>query len=169
MAAQGTKNSDTDRFDPERLREICWDIGQRFPPPGGADHMAFGIVHARLGYLRWHVNEGSVEVRVYDVTAIDFDGFNAHSFFDIDVNTLSGNWYLPVADMDRDLMGELGYRMPDGGFHGLARSNIRRFDRDRPSGRALRGARLPAPVPGGERHGRPGLRAPEFRALRIPS
>ena len=134
-----------------RLREICWDIGTRFPASFTTDRIVFALVHPRLGYLHWHVQESSVDrlrgqrgdafqgsrlvVRVYDVTDVEFDGFNAHSFFDIDVGGLSGIHYLPIHQMERNLLAEIGFRLPDDSFHALARSNTRLFDRDRPSGK----------------------------------
>ncbi len=133
----------------ERLRDICWDTGTKFPLPFIGDQITFAVVHPRLGYLQWHTQETSVErlkamqgdafhgaalvVRVYDVTAIEFDGFNAHSFFDLDIGGLSGNYYLPIHELERNLMAEVGFRLPNHSFHALARSNTVYFDRDRPS------------------------------------
>jgi glycogen(starch) synthase len=143
--------SSPERPSRDRLREICWDIGTRFPVSFTSDRIVFALVHPQLGYLHWHVQEASVErlrlqqgdpfhgaklvVRVYDITDVEFDGFNAHSFFDIDAGGLSGTHYLPVHQMERNLLAEVGFRLPDNSFHALARSNTRFFDRDRPSGR----------------------------------
>jgi glycosyltransferase involved in cell wall biosynthesis len=137
-------------FDAAELREVCWQIGTQFPFAFHGDHIAIIPVHPRQAYIRWHVREASVGelrekldgsldgarliVRVYDVTDVIFDGFNAHGFFDIDVDRLFGNHYLEVHRHDRDLMVELGFRRPDGAFHALARSQSMRCDRDRPAG-----------------------------------
>ena len=134
-----------------RLREICWEIGQRFPVPFANDHMVLAAVKPRLGYLYWNIQESSVEelkralghdlhgsalvVRVYDVTDILFDGFNAHGFFDLDAGALCGSTYLPIHQLERDLMAEIGFRFPDGAFRALARSSSVYIDRDHPSGR----------------------------------
>ncbi len=135
----------------DRLREVCWELGTRFPSPFTNDHVVFSVVHPRLGYLHWHMRDASVErlkaergdafhgavpvVRVYDVTDILFDGFNAHAFLDLDAGALSGKHYLPIHDLERVLLAEAGFRLRDGGFHALARSSPVAFDRDRPSGR----------------------------------
>lgn len=137
---------------PERLRDILWDIGTRFPPAFTSDFAAIGVVHPRLGYLTWHIQESTVEdlknrvghdrfhdcalvIRVYDVTDIEFDGFNAHSMFDIQVHSLHGSHYLHIDRLERHLLAEVGFRLTDHAFFAMARSNTRWFDRSRPSGR----------------------------------
>jgi glycosyltransferase involved in cell wall biosynthesis len=137
---------------PERLRDILWDIGTRFPPPFTSELMAIGIVHPRLGYLTWHVGEQAVEdlksrvghdrfhhaalvVRVYDVTDVIWNGFNHHAMFDVPVHALHGTHYLPIERLERALMAEVGFRLSDDSFQALARSPARWFDRNRPSGR----------------------------------
>lgn len=100
--------------------------------------------------MHWHIREGSAKalrahhgeafnntslvVRVYDVTDILFDGFNAHMFFDLEVGGLAGNYYFRVDRLARNYLAEIGLRSRDGSFHSLARSNTAYFDRDRPSG-----------------------------------
>ncbi|MDH4220179.1 MAG: DUF4912 domain-containing protein [Candidatus Aminicenantes bacterium] len=134
----------------ERLREIAWEVGTRYPIPPTADYIALYMVNPHLGHMHWHIREGSAEalraqqgeafrntslvVRVYDVTDIIFDGFNAHMFFDLEVSGLSGNYYFGVNRLARDYLAEIGFRRRDGYFHSLARSNVTYFDRDRPSG-----------------------------------
>jgi glycosyltransferase involved in cell wall biosynthesis len=151
MTPQRGAGPGPDLPDQERLRAICWDLGARFPIPFAGDHISFATVHPRLGYVHWHVRESSVErlrtrqgdafhgsvlvVRIYDVTDIIFDGFNAHAFFDSDVGGLSGSHYLAIHKLERDLMAKIGFRLRDGAFHALARSNTAYFDRDRPSGK----------------------------------
>jgi hypothetical protein len=108
-------------------------------------------VHPRLGYLHWHVRKSTngrllsaqgeaargavLVIRIYDVTNIIFDGFNAHSFFDVESGDLSGNYYLPIRQVERNLTAEIGYRLRNNTCHALARSNTTYFDRDRPSGK----------------------------------
>jgi glycosyltransferase involved in cell wall biosynthesis len=135
----------------ERLREICWEVGESFGVFLGEDQIVLAAVKPRLGYLCWGIEESSVAglkrelghdlhgaalvLRVYDVTDILFDGFNAHGFFDLDAGGLRGNTYVPIHRLERNLMAEIGFRLPDGAFHALARSSPVYFDRDRPSGR----------------------------------
>ncbi|MBI4436201.1 MAG: DUF4912 domain-containing protein [Candidatus Omnitrophica bacterium] len=62
-------------------------------------------------------------LRVYDVTGIDFNGRNAHRFFDIGVSGLAKNWYIEVGEPNRDFIVDLGIVAHDGSFHLLCRSN----------------------------------------------
>lgn len=135
---------------PAELREICWQIGTRFPFAFRSDLIALSPIQPRLAYIRWHVRSETVEalrkrlgsldggalvVRIYDVTDVIFDGFNAHRFFDIGVTSLFGNHYLGLDQPERNLLAELGFRLPDGSFAALCRSNTFYSDRQRPSGR----------------------------------
>lgn len=138
-------------FSQEHLRQIGWDIGAAFPIEFHGRFVALVPVHPRQIHIQWHAPAAAVEelkrrlghdlhgavlvVRVYDVTDVIFDGSNAHGFFDIDAAGLGGGWYLDVVRNDRNLLAELGFRMPDGAFHALVRSNPCRVDRDRPSQR----------------------------------
>ncbi len=134
----------------ERLREIAWEVGAKYPMPLGGDHISLLMVTPRLGYVHWHIRKETVDalkathpqgsngapmvVRIYDVTDILFDGSNAHMFFDIEVSGLSDSYYFPVDRPARSHLAEIGFRFSDGTFHYLARSNTTFFDRDRPSG-----------------------------------
>jgi len=42
-------------------------------------------------------------IRVYDVTYIHFDGKNAHSYFDIEINRNRGNWYIDLWSSHKSL------------------------------------------------------------------
>jgi glycosyltransferase involved in cell wall biosynthesis len=136
---------------PERLREICWDIGGRFPRVHGGNRLVFAATRPRQAYVHWSIAAERVEalkerlghrfsgarlvVRVYDVTDVVFNGLNAHTFFDIDVRGLSGSYYFGIHEPNRNLFAEIGFWLPDDSFWALARSNTRYFDRERPSNR----------------------------------
>lgn len=106
------------------------------------------MVHPHLGHIHWHIRTKSAEelrhqrelenasfvVRIYDITDILFDGLNAHAFFDLEVGSLQGSYYLRIDRPARNYIAEAGFRGNDGLFHSLARSNTTFFDRDRPSG-----------------------------------
>jgi hypothetical protein len=62
-------------------------------------------------------------LRVYDVTDVNFNGSNAHSYFDIDLKGLANNWYINVANPDRSWIVDIGIVTKKGAFHMLARSN----------------------------------------------
>jgi hypothetical protein len=64
-------------------------------------------------------------IRVYDVTCVpNFDGTNAVSFFDIDINYEANSWYLNVNQPERDWCVEIGLKNPMGKFFAIARSNM---------------------------------------------
>lgn len=134
----------------KRLREIAWEIGQKYPITPTLDTISLAMVRPRQGHVYWHVRPGPLEefragqgksfrdarlaVRVYDVTDIIFDGSNAHFFFDIEIGRLEGNHYFGFEHTARNCLSELGLRSPDGVFRAFVRSNTVFFDRDRPSG-----------------------------------
>lgn len=62
-------------------------------------------------------------LRVYDITGIEFDGKNAHSFFDIEIPNLLGNWYVPLGRPNRTFCIDIGYMETGGGLFPLSRSN----------------------------------------------
>ena len=62
-------------------------------------------------------------LRVFDVTAIEFDGRNAHSFFDNPVELSARNWYIQLWSSEKSLVADLGLLLPDGRFFLMARSN----------------------------------------------
>lgn len=103
-------------------------------------------------YAYWDVGESSLEaiemqlgsqysqavltIRMYDVTCIDFNGTNANSFFDVDVGFHSHNWYINLWQDYRSFCADLGFRLPDGRFLTLARSNFVHTPRISSSGRS---------------------------------
>jgi hypothetical protein len=68
-------------------------------------------------------------LRVYDVTDVEFNGKNAHSFFDIELKGLANNWYINVNSPDRSWVVDIGVLSDKGNFYLLARSNTVRTPR----------------------------------------
>lgn len=67
--------------------------------------------------LRWIL-------RIYDVTAVsNFNGSNANSYFDVEVNVDQGTWYINVKP-ERDWCLEIGLINPQGRFFAVLRSNV---------------------------------------------
>jgi len=62
-------------------------------------------------------------LRVYDVSQIIFNGNNAHSFFDIQINEYASNWYIDTITPGRSWCVDLGLLLPDGRFITIVRSN----------------------------------------------
>ncbi|OGX25562.1 MAG: hypothetical protein A2Y03_04105 [Omnitrophica WOR_2 bacterium GWF2_38_59] len=63
-------------------------------------------------------------LRFYDVTLIDFNGYNANHHFDIDVGNKQGSWYLNLTNSNVTYCCDVGIINHDGEFHTLARSNF---------------------------------------------
>jgi len=63
-------------------------------------------------------------LRVYDVTDVNFNGKNAHSYFDIDLRGLATSWYINVGKPDRSWAVDIGIVTKKGVFYLLARSNV---------------------------------------------
>lgn len=150
----------------QRMRDICWDIGTRFPPVPAEDRVFMAMVEPRRGFLCWNaasaaamrqsderLRSASLALRVHDVTDLVFDGSSSGAFFDIVVPGNEGKHYFTLPDTGRSKLAELGLRLRDGSFRTIARSEAVFFDRDRPSGgyqlRGLlvsRALREPVPV-----------------------
>ncbi|MCM8799758.1 MAG: DUF4912 domain-containing protein [Candidatus Omnitrophica bacterium] len=71
-------------------------------------------------------------LRVYDVTNIIFDGTNANSFFDIEINDYANNWYIDTKGAGRSWCVDLGLRLPNR-FITILRSNVVSTPLDGPS------------------------------------
>ena len=67
-----------------------------------------------------HRADKKTVLRVYDVTGVALPA--SHSFFDIELNFFTNNWYIDVGRPAREWMLELGYRA-GGRFYPLIRSN----------------------------------------------
>ena len=72
-------------------------------------------------------------LRVYDVTNIIFNGFNANSFFDIQYNDFANSWYIDTAGPGRSWCVDLGLMLTDGRFITILRSNVVQTPLDGPS------------------------------------
>ncbi len=136
-------------FSQEQLREMLWEIGAKYPIPMSTDYLALYMTCPHQGHLHWHVSEERMHttrwqggesynnapliIRMYDVTDVLFDGFNAHEFFDFEVNALRGNYYCHTPKFGRSYIAEIGLRGWDGSFRALARSNHVFFERERPA------------------------------------
>jgi hypothetical protein len=68
-------------------------------------------------------NPSSTVLRIYDVTDIQFDGSNAHRYFDVAVNGSALSWYVNVGEFNRSWCADVGYILKNGTFVAVARSN----------------------------------------------
>jgi len=63
-------------------------------------------------------------IRMYDVTLIDFNGFNANHWYDIEVGPHATNWYINLWQDSVSYCADLGIIAPSGRFFQMARSNF---------------------------------------------
>lgn len=87
-----------------------WDLAPWKPEEVARRH---GLDLARFGFA----------LRVYDVTDVEFDGLNAHRFFNIGVSGLKSSWYVNVPEDGRAYLVEIGLTDGNGAFYMMARSN----------------------------------------------
>ncbi|MDQ0285944.1 hypothetical protein J2Z49_001049 [Desulfofundulus luciae] len=78
--------------------------------------------NATYGPRAW--NTTRPVLRVYDVTGVTFNGYNANSYMDINVQEGVDNWHIPVGQPNRSFCVDLGRMFPDGRFVTLLRSNV---------------------------------------------
>lgn len=111
-------------------------------PPGYGDHKIVVLVRDPWWiFAYWEIRHDKEEelvrkirsdsddpvksiLRVYDVTNVNFNGANAHSYFDIDLSGLAHNWYINVGSPDRSWLVDIGIVTRKGNFYCLARSNV---------------------------------------------
>lgn len=93
------------------LIHVYWDIAKR----------DLKRVKDRIGKA---AQRAHATLRVYDITYIFFDGTNAHSSFDVDIDLQAGNWYVHLWSPWRSYCVDLGFRTGDGRFLPIARSNV---------------------------------------------
>lgn len=79
------------------------------------------------------VERAQATLRFYDTTHIFFDGTNAHSSFDVDINLQAGNWYVHLWSPGRSYCMDLGFRTGDGRFFPIVRSNMAEMPPAHPS------------------------------------
>lgn len=102
-------------------------------------------------YIYWELDGGGVErarerigcdwpslswvMRVFDVTGVQFNGANANSFFDVEINPYLGSVYMDVDKADCEYTIVMGLRDSSGRFEPVVASNKIRTPRVEPSSR----------------------------------
>lgn len=116
-------------------RHVKEDLPQRY----GKDIVVLQVRDPNWLHAYWELQElkegfhhARLILRVYDISQIIFDGSNAHRFFDIEINGYLGTWYIQVSP-GRSWCVELGFRLNDGTFIKLLRSNTVHTPLDGPS------------------------------------
>jgi len=72
-------------------------------------------------------------LRVYDISQVDFNGRNAHRFFDLEVRPDANSWYIDSGSPGRSWCVDFGLKLPNGEFITIIRSNIAHTPLDGPS------------------------------------
>ena len=127
------------KFSPTQASsEVVPGFREELPLCYGRDMIALQVRDPRWLYAYWELRHSTIDslrnklgekfhnarliLRVYDVSLIIFDGNNAHSFFDVDINGRLGNWYIEAAP-GKSWCVDLGFKLRDGSFLKLLRSN----------------------------------------------
>lgn len=100
-------------------------------------------INPQLAFINWYIDEqtafslkkelgaiyqnSSLIIRIYDVTEVKFNGFNARNQVDIQIDRLSGCHYQKIDQIGCFLMAEVGFRCSDTRFFPCARSNTMYF------------------------------------------
>jgi hypothetical protein len=122
-------------------RQIPWGYGR--------DRLTATAVDPDRLFIYWEVRDealdagrerlgpagarASLVLRVYDTSGRIFDGDNAHSYFDQDVQRGDRQWFCSVSKPASSAHVELGLRTPDGRFLKLIRSGRVDFPRRDPA------------------------------------
>ena len=119
-----------------------WGLPSELPSEYGCDKISLLVRDPNWLYSYWEVTRRRLEMeraslgdatltlRLYDITGVDFNGWNANSFRDTGVYERLGNWYLNAGAPDRSFIADLGLKTHDGRFVTLARSNPVKTPRD---------------------------------------
>lgn len=100
-------------------------------------HAYWDVSSSTLGRLRSErgsdFDQARWVLRAYDVSFINFDGTNAHRFFDTGIDQDARNWYLNFGSPGTSWCVDLGMILASGRFITVVRSNIISLPLDGPS------------------------------------
>lgn len=88
----------------------------------------------------WDFDGSTLVLRIYDITCIEWNGLNAHRIFDFDIHELHGHRNLKLHEFDKSFVAEVGFRLRNGRFCPMVRSNACHTPRKGPSTRRSRAA-----------------------------
>jgi glycosyltransferase involved in cell wall biosynthesis len=138
--------------DAEALRRCAWEIGEMHladtytPAPC---HIGLAMVSPCEGFAHWRMTSTWVDqtarsrgpawnqcrpvVRLYDVSYIEFNGFNAHRLQDHTLPGLCGQLFFKLARPGTAQLAEVGFLLRNGEFIPAARSRTTSFAPDAPT------------------------------------
>jgi glycosyltransferase involved in cell wall biosynthesis len=136
----------------EFLRQCAWEIGERRPADGyrpTENHVALGMVTPAQGFAQWRIRQEWVDetawhkgsswqncrlvLRLYDVSFLEFNGFNAHRIQDETLPGLCGQFFFKLPGQGTFQIGEVGFLLRSGEFVPAARSRPVAFPASAPS------------------------------------
>jgi glycosyltransferase involved in cell wall biosynthesis len=141
--------------DPEFLRRVAWEVGERragdsFTPV--ENHVGLAPVAPREGFAHWRILQPWVDrtaasrgdgwrdcrlvLRLYDISFVEFTGFNAHWMHDIPLPSLCGRMLFRQPRPAATQLAEAGFVLRSGEFIPAARSRATSFP---PHGASPRG------------------------------
>jgi len=125
---------------PDELIEISNEVSQYFTQPISDTRLVLMEIDPYKVHAYWNVNENDLAhiqkklgkslkdtqlvLRIYDISCIYYDGTNAHSHFDIEIQGLRNNWYIDLWSPAKSYCADLGFRLPSGDFHAITHSNV---------------------------------------------
>jgi glycosyltransferase involved in cell wall biosynthesis len=149
------------RLDAEFLRTCGWEIGEQrlvdsYQPT--ENHVGLGMVAPYYAFAHWRIRDEWVEhtrrhkgdawincrliLRLYDISYIEFNGFNAHRIMDVGLPGLCGHLQLKLHRPGTWELGEVGFLLRSGEFVPAARSTVVPCAPDCPSPRGSHEALL---------------------------
>lgn len=139
--------------DAETLRQVAWDVGQEKPAEAYApadNHVGLAMVNPHQGYAHYRIRQEWIDrvarergpawnncrlvLRVYDVSYILFNGFNANRVQDVGLNAIAGHAFFGLPRPATWQIAEVGFVLRSGEFIAAARSGTVQFSRDTVSG-----------------------------------
>ncbi len=102
---------------------------RQLPEEYGENELLLMEVDPSIVFVSWEIKPdnisgeaGSLVLRVYDVTSINFDGTNASRFFDISLRNRADSKFFDIKMQGRDVIMEIGLLHPDGTFKAIKQS-----------------------------------------------
>ena len=148
----------------ESLRNFAWEIGERqaaaaYMPP--TCQVVLAMVNPGQGFAHWRIlpqwidqlarrkgdgwHHSRMVLRLYDVTCIHFNGFNAHQIRDFPLNAPQGQLFFSLPRAGTCQLAEVGFLLRSGEFVPGARSQVASFAPDVPSPHGSNAALLVTP------------------------
>jgi glycosyltransferase involved in cell wall biosynthesis len=137
------------RMDAETLRRCAWAIGENRAADAyvpSDNHVNLAAVTPTQGFAHWRIRQEWVDetsrrrgnawhncrliIRLYDVSYIQFNGFNAHRVQDESLPSLCGQRFFHLPRRGTSQIGEVGFLLRSGEFIPAARSHHVEFARD---------------------------------------